>query len=342
MIFSKTPGQNIYHIRKRLLLLYNDEATLQRKKRNSFTDTVNYLGHVLCSRRLVLASHTSDAIHGFNPSTSLTKLRFFLGTCNVFKRFVPNFARIASLLNQRLEKKNQPRTPAPLNSEELHVMDTTKSAFIAPPKLAFPYSGGHVTADTDGWNVQIGFILLQKQPDDRTKPLACRPCSLTDTEQQCYTRHRKFQAIVWSALLLHPYFKRQRFTIRTDQDALRRILNLPDPTKQLVRWRVYLSEFYFNVIHRAGIKLRATDALSQFFTTDKDESRLEIERPFPSIDYVMNANISDKSGNRNDHRFMNIHNTEPNTDNPTNDPLTLVKLTQMQKNDVFWKPVPLR
>lgn len=52
-----------------------------------------------------------------------------------------------------------------------------------------------------------------------------------------------------------------RLTIRTDQDALRWILNMAYATGKLARWKLRLYLFEFDVVHLDGIKHQAEDAL---------------------------------------------------------------------------------
>lgn len=66
-----------------------------------------------------------------------------------------------------------------------------------------------------------------------------------------------------------------RFTIRTDHDALRWILNMADATGKLARWRLRLSKYEFDVVHRAGIKHQSADALSRLTTSGNDDTTLD-------------------------------------------------------------------
>lgn len=50
-----------------------------------------------------------------------------------------------------------------------------------------------------------------------------------------------------------------------------------------VRWRLHLSEFEFDIIHRAGIKHQAVDALSQLKTKGVDTMPLQNEVPVLTI-----------------------------------------------------------
>lgn len=64
---------------------------------------IDYLGHAFQPRSLEIAAHTADAIQRLNQPRNITKLRPFLGLCNVFRRFVPKFALTALPLNLELQ-----------------------------------------------------------------------------------------------------------------------------------------------------------------------------------------------------------------------------------------------
>lgn len=72
---------------------------------------------------------------------------------------------------------------------------------------------------------------------------------------------RECLAMVWPVLLLHPYLERAKFVLRTDYHELEWILNLSNATRNLVRCRLRLPEFKFEVIHLAGIIHQVAHAL---------------------------------------------------------------------------------
>ena len=103
--------------------------------------------------------------------------------------------------------------------------------------------------------------------------------ALTKQERDHTTTENECLAIVWAILLLRPYLKRQRFTIRTDQDSLRWVLNLADAEGRLARWRLHLSEHDYLVEHYAGTKHQAGYAPSRLETTGVDIFSLRDEIP---------------------------------------------------------------
>lgn len=81
--------------------------------------------------------------------------------------------------------------------------------------------------------------------------------------------------VVWAVLLFRPYLEGQRFTIHTENDALQGILNQLEVTGRMVRWRLQLYEFVFDVIHRTGIKNRFAEVLSRAETIRKYITKLK-------------------------------------------------------------------
>lgn len=71
--------------------------------------------------------------------------------------------------------------------------------------------------------------------------------------------------------MLRQYIKGTRFTIRTDDDLLKRVFSVPDATSRLARKWLRLSEFDFGVVHSGDIKHQIAGALFRVTTTGKNQ-----------------------------------------------------------------------
>lgn len=87
-----------------LRLVKDAGKTLKRQNGALFTNIINYLRQFITPGLLEIANHTTDEIREGKIPTTVTKVRSFLGLCNVFRRFVTNFTRISSPLPRRLNK----------------------------------------------------------------------------------------------------------------------------------------------------------------------------------------------------------------------------------------------
>lgn len=94
-----------------------------------FHETVSFLGHVTLEK--ALRRHT---IKMEQHPTTVTERRSFLGLCNVYRRFVPNFATISYPLKKKL-KRGQHRELDPFNRKEERVENPFRDCLIGAPIL---------------------------------------------------------------------------------------------------------------------------------------------------------------------------------------------------------------
>lgn len=81
---------------------------------------------------------------------------------------MPNDACIAAPLNQKLEKV-QPKTFRGLLANKLLAIHELQYRLTLLPILAFLFAGGCYILDANAYNIQVGCVLLEEQPDGTTK-----------------------------------------------------------------------------------------------------------------------------------------------------------------------------
>ena len=126
------------------------------------------------------------------------------------------------------------------------------------PVLAYPDFNKKFTLQTDASNFAIGAVLSQ---DGHPNCYVSR--TLNDHERNYSTIEKELLAIVWATQQLRPYLFGRRFIIETDHRPLTWLFSIKDPYSKLVRWRLRLQEYDYEIMYKKGILNGNADALSR-------------------------------------------------------------------------------
>ncbi len=278
IVYSNTEEDHIRHVDEVLTVLGKAGLSLKFAKSHFFRRSVNYLGHRITPGQLKVDLKRRDALEGFQFPRTQTQVRSFLGMCNVFRRFVKDFAKIAGPLNELL-KKGMPVDLEPPTDQQIEAFHELKRRLLEPPILRLPVYDRPYTVDVDASKDQLGCVLLQEQADGELMPVGYWRRTLLPAELNYSTTERECLAVVWAVLLLRPYLERTRFTARTDHHALKWALFLANAEGRLAKWRLRLAEFDFEVVYRPGVKHSVPDALSRVDTAKPDQGEIDDQIP---------------------------------------------------------------
>jgi RNase H-like domain found in reverse transcriptase/Reverse transcriptase (RNA-dependent DNA polymerase)/Integrase zinc binding domain/Integrase core domain/Chromo (CHRromatin Organisation MOdifier) domain/Retroviral aspartyl protease len=286
IVYSTSKEAHYGHLREVLSTLAQSGLSLKLAKCHFFKDTVDYLGHVIRPGKLAVAEKNTKNLRVAKLPTTQTELKSFLGLCNVYRRFVPRFAAVASPLTALLRKDVPFHLPL-LSDEQVAAFNRLRDALLSPPILALPRANGSYYLDTDASDGQLGCCLRQTQPDGSTHPLGYWSRGLTSAERNYSTTEKECLAIVWAITHLRPYLEGQRFTVITDHQSLRWVLNLSDAQGRLARWRLRLAEFDFTVEYRPGATNHAADVMSRLKPSE-DPPEESVDTEIPVFTLAMN------------------------------------------------------
>ena len=169
IVYPSTAEAHLKHVREVLTLLQSAGVSLNLRKCNVFETSVDYRGHVLRLRNLEVATKNFEAIKQSKARAKHTELRSFSGMCNVYRRFVPNFDLVASPLNKKLSK-DRTYSFETLTEEEYEAFTSLNCKPLRPPIPVLPRHGYPYTLDIDACEYQVGYNLLQQQPNGDNLP----------------------------------------------------------------------------------------------------------------------------------------------------------------------------
>jgi len=278
IVFSKTADDHVRSLDIILSRLRQAGVKLHLEKCSFFKREVEYLGHLVCPGKLKVHNKNTEALKQAVFPKTKTQMKSFLGACNVYRRFVKNFAKRARPLNELTRNEVDPNLPPPTDVQ-LAAFEDLKGALVSPPILPIPHPNRRFVVDVDACADQLGCALMQEQEDGDLRPVGYFSRALKSAEQNYCTTERECLGLVWGVLSLRHFLEGNVFTVRTDHQALRWICNTTDSSGRLMRWRLRLSEFTFDVVYKAGASLYTTDFLSRAGTDALDDSDLEDEIP---------------------------------------------------------------
>lgn len=230
---------------------------LKPRKCILFQSEVEFLGRIVSSNQLKMASKDIETVTEWPVPTSSKEVERFLGLANYHRSFIKNFAEMARPLYKLTGKNN-----FKWDNDEQVAFNSLKVALTNPPVLALPNSHDPFILDTDASDAAIGAELIQVQ-DGEERVIAYSSFSLAPEQRKYCTTRKELLSIVRFTRQFRHYLLGRIFTVRTDHSSLTWLLKFKDPQGQLARWIEELSQYNMVIQHRPGIKHGNADALSR-------------------------------------------------------------------------------
>lgn len=231
---------------------------LQPDKCEFLRREVGYLGHIIGEDGVKPDPKKVEAVKRFPRPTNAKTIKQFLGLAGYYRRFIPNFSRIAKPLTNLLKKE----TAFVWNNEQAEAFAHLRDALCSQPLLQYPDFTKPFIVTTDASNNAIGGILSQGTVG-KDLPISYVSRLLNKAEQNYSTIERELLAIVYCVNHFRPYLFGRKFQLVTDHKPLVWLNSVKDPTSRLVRWRLKIAEYDYEVIYKAGKINANADALSR-------------------------------------------------------------------------------
>lgn len=271
IIFSTSLQEHISNLKAVFRRLREHNLKIQLDKSEFLCKTVEFLGHVITPEGIKPNPKKVDAIKNFPIPKTPKEVKSFLGLIGYYRKFIRNFAHLTKPLTNCLKKNHSVKhTPEFVNSFEL-----CKSILMNDPILQHPDFSQPFNLTTDASNHAVGAILSQG-PIGNDLPIAYASRTLNPAETNYSTIEKELLAIVWATKYFRPYLFGTKFKIITDHKPLQWLFSIKEPNSKLVRWRLKLEEYDYEIIYKKGKNNTNADSLSRIQINPIEDDQLSI------------------------------------------------------------------
>ena len=258
IVYSATLEEHIDRLENVFNRLATSNLKIQPDKCEFLRKEVAYLGHVVTPEGIKPNPAKIEAVVNFPQPRNPKEIKQFLGLSGYYRRFLPNYAQLVKPLTSLL-KKNVEFT---FNEKCVKAFERCKVLLTTAPILQYPDFEKDFIITTDASLNAIGAVLSQGEPG-ADLPIFYASRTLNPAETRYSAIERELLSIVWATKHFRPYIYGRKFTIYSDHKPLEWLMSVKDPGSRLVRWRLKLAEYDYEIKYKAGKLNTNADALSR-------------------------------------------------------------------------------
>lgn len=263
IVFSTSLQEHITNLRKVLEALKKYNLKIQLDKSEFLCKEVAFLGHIVTPEGVKPNPEKIHTIKNWPLPKTETELRGFLGTIGYYRRFIRDFAKITKPLTEQLRKDQQ----ITHTDKFIEAFNKCKIILTSSHVLQYPDFSKPFILTTDASKFAIGAVLSQG-PVGQDRPVAFGSRTLTKTEESYSVIEKELLAIAWGCKYFRPYLYGRKFTLYTDHKPLTYIFSLKDPNDKMIRMRLQLEEYDYEVKYRPGKQNVVADGLSRIISNE--------------------------------------------------------------------------
>ncbi len=233
---------------------------LKPSKCNLFQKEVAFLGHRVNKEGVSCDPAKLEAVRDWPRPENVAEVRSFLGLANYYKRFVPDFSKVALPLTTLTHKA----VAFCWDQKCEDSFNTLKGLLTNAPTLGYPSPDpdAQFILDTDASEYAMGAVLSQIQGGEE-RVLAYASKALQPSERNYCTTYRELLAIVTFVPHFKHYLLGRKFKVRTDHSSLRWFHNFKNAEGMVGRWHAILANFDYEIVYREGSAHGNADAMSR-------------------------------------------------------------------------------
>lgn len=277
LVFSTSLEEHINSLRSIFNTLRKAKLKIQIDKCDFLKKETQFLGHLLTNRGIKPNPGKIKIIQNLQLPKTVKQIKSFLGMTGFYRKFIRDYAKIASPLTKALRKNEKINTCDP---NYILAFEKLKEIVTNAPILRYPIFSKKFKITTDASNFAIGAVLSQEG-----HPIAYASRTLNKTETNYSTIEKELLAIVWATKYFRPYIYGREFDLECDHEPLKWLQTKytgRDINPRLQRWLIQLGEYNIRIDYIKGKQNRVADFLSRI-NSDTNEINYLTENDFNEI-----------------------------------------------------------
>jgi hypothetical protein len=233
---------------------------------------VDFLGHRITQEGLKMDDHKVKAILDWEPPKLVPALRSFLGLASYYRKFIKNFAKMATPLTNLLKKSAETYEWDGACNE---AFGTLKGILVKASMLKLPDFDKDFEIHLDASDFAIGGVLVQEG-----RPVAFKSKKLSEMERRWPTHEKEMWAVIHCLKTWGHYIGSKDVVVWTDNVTLKYFTTQPKLSSKQMRWQDTLALFNVDIRHKLEKENVVPDALSrkhQLRMVSVEETKLQKE-----------------------------------------------------------------
>ncbi len=270
MIVGNDLEEFLANLEKKLVIARKHNLKIAPDKTVLNVPDMEFLGRKVSHHQYWLSDDTRNEVKKWRLPTNVNELLKFLGLANYCRDFIKNFGTIAAPLyqlvsatpGQNKKRQNKNRILEWTTVEE-SAFEQLKTAIIESKALTTIDYTKPIFINSDASNLGYGAILYQLDPDGHKQICRILSGKFSKTQSMWPTIEQESYAIFSAVTKWRHLLQGAQFNILTDHRNITYILKTE--SKKILRWKLALQEFTFDVYHISGESNSEADILSRLF-----------------------------------------------------------------------------
>ncbi|SOV09588.1 uncharacterized protein UDID_19016 [Ustilago sp. UG-2017a] len=223
-----------------------------------------FLGFVVSDQGVSMNPSKTEVITNWPVPKSVHDVQVFLGFCNFYRKFIPQYSRTAYPLTQLLRKEAQ-STPFAWNHAAQHAFEQLRSSFSTDTILHHFDPAWPIIVKTDALDFAVAAVLSQSFDQGARHPITFFSKKLDPAQLNYPIFDKEMFAIVAAFKHWRQYLEGAKFQVQvlTDHRSLEYFTTTKQLNRRQARWSELLADFDFVIQYRPGAQAGLPDALTR-------------------------------------------------------------------------------